>query len=619
VGNTSISPAPVTSVRAPVPGCDGDSRRLNRVVLILFALGCLFQPIARAQVKEVRRVLIFYEMGLSSPGVELVDQGIRDALLSSPYQIELYREYLETTLFPDADTQREFRQWYIHKYRDLKPDLIISAGPSPLKFLLDSHDKYFSGVPIVFCGTSEEQADHPKLDSHFTGIWEKFEAAKTLEAAMLLQPATKHVVVIGGATSLDRHLVALVKGELGSYESKLEITYLTDFTMPQLLERLRLLPEHTVVLLTDIAEDAAGTRFVASTQSTPMVLSAASAPVFSLGDVDLGHGEVGGDVTSFSKEGKVIGDFVQRILKGERPHDIPIVNGANVYMFDWRALKRWGIRESDLPPGSVVLFREISVWERTKWIGISGLLVILALSLLSTYLYYSRMELKESRNTQMQLSGHLIQAQEKERSRLASELHDDFSQRLALLAFQLQNTAETLPDSADPLKQTLDEFRQSVSELGDDLHGLSHRLHSSTLDTLGLVSGLRALCREFGGKQGMEVDFTSEDIPPSVRPDVALCLFRITQEGLQNLKKHSGTKKAQLNVRHMGDRIFLSLRDEGMGFDTTRMEKHGLGILSMQGRARHLGGEFEIHSKPGEGTRIEVWVPLEPVAAPLNV
>jgi two-component sensor histidine kinase len=202
---------------------------------------------------------------------------------------------------------------------------------------------------------------------------------------------------------------------------------------------------------------------------------------------------------------------------------------------------------------------------------------------------------------------------------VASELHDDFSQRLALLAFGLQNTAETPPDSPDTLKQTLDEFRQSVCELGDDLHSLSHHLHSSTLDTLGLVTGLRSLCREFGARQGIEIDFASEDVPRTVRPEVSLCLFRIVQEGLQNMKKHSGAKKARVSLRNFGGKLFLSLCDEGMGFDANRLEKSGLGILSMQGRARLLGGDFEVHSKPGKGTRIEAWVPLEPVADPLNV
>jgi len=87
---------------------------------------------------------------------------------------------------------------------------------------------------------------------------------------------------------------------------------------------------------------------------------------------------------------------------------------------------------------------------------------------------------------------------------------------------------------------------------------------------------------------------------------------------VQNLKKHSGTKRAQLSVRHISDRLFLSLCDEGMGLDKNRMEKPGLGILSMQGRARLLGGEFEIHSKPGKGTRIDAWVPLQPVADPVR-
>jgi signal transduction histidine kinase len=263
------------------------------------------------------------------------------------------------------------------------------------------------------------------------------------------------------------------------------------------------------------------------------MVDAANAPVFSLFDVHINHGEVGGYLSSLREQGKVAGAMALRLLNGAKPQDIPRVDGANTYMFDWRALKRWGLSESDLPPESVVLFREISAWERTKRIWASGLQIILALSLLATYLQYSRAELRKARDAQVALGDHLITAQEKERSRLASEPHDDFSQRLALLSLGLQNTAETLPDSPDALKQRLDEFSQSVSELGEVLHSLSHRLHSSTLDTLGLVAGLSSLCGEFGARQGIEIDFTSEDVPRTVRPEVSLCLFRITQEGAE--------------------------------------------------------------------------------------
>jgi len=589
--------------------------------ILLAALAAVFflsQPIGAEPPKEIRRVLILNEVGISYPGIAIINAGIQAALNDSPYRLEFYSEYMDTGLFPDPPDQQEFRDFYLRKYRKRKPHVIITVGPSALKFMKEVHQTAFPGVPIVFCLPAAGAPGAPALDSDFTGVENDMAPAKTLEIALRLRPGTEHVVVVnGGIANFDKQQLTSIKQQLKAFTDHLDITYITELAMPDLLERLRHLPSHTLVLLTTVSLDAAGTRFTARDYG-PMV-DAANAPAFSLFDVHINHGEVGGYLSSLSEQGKVAGAMALRLLSGAKPQDIARVNGVNTYMFDWRALQRWGLRESDLPPESVVLFREISVWERTKRIWATGLLIILALSLLATYLQYSRAELRKMRDAQVQLSGHLIKAQEKERSRLASELHDDFSQRLALLSLGLQNTVETLPGSPDALKQTLDEFSQSVSELGEDLHSLSHRLHSSTLDTLGLVAGLSSLCGEFGARQGIEIDFTSEDVPRTVRPEVSLCLFRITQEGLQNLKKHSGAKRAQLSVRLMGDKLFLSLCDEGMGFDTKRMEKPGLGILSMQGRARLLGGEFEIHSKPGEGTRIEAWVPLQPVADQLNV
>jgi signal transduction histidine kinase/ABC-type uncharacterized transport system substrate-binding protein len=590
------------------------------LALIVVAVSLFPQSIGAGQTKAVRRVLIFNDFSsISSPGIAALDQEIVSGLAISPYQIELYNESLEATLFPDEASQHKFDEWYIRKYADRKPDVIITVGPASLKFMMQSHETSFPNTPVIFCGTTEEMLERLHPDSHFTGVWGVAQPEMTLIAAIHLQPDTKHVVVVGGVGAFDRSLEALTKDRLRTYESQFEFTYLTNLDMPALLERLRRLPSKTIVYYTSIMEDAAGAHFIDASQSVPMVVDAANAPVFVLDDVDIGKGTVGGDVVSWAADGKVAAGMAVRMLDGVNPQQIPVARNSNVYVFDWRALHRWGFKESDLPPGSVVMFREFSIWERTKRIWISGLFIILVLSLLAAYLQYSRTELKKSRDTQVQLSGHLIDAQEKERARLASELHDDFSQRLALLAFGLQNTAETPPDSPDTLKETLDEFRESVSELGDDLHSLSHQLHSSTLDTLGLVTGLKSLCKELRAKQGIEVDFTSEDIPRKVQPEVALCLFRITQEGLQNLKKHSGTKKAQLSVRHIGNRLILSLCDEGIGFDANKLEKPGLGILSMRGRARVLGGEFEIHSKPGKGTRIDVWVPFEPVEHPVKV
>jgi signal transduction histidine kinase/ABC-type uncharacterized transport system substrate-binding protein len=582
-------------------------------LLLVVVAGFLFVPTLIAQpIKAVRRVLIFNDFGsISSPGIEILDQAIAVGLASSPYQIELYNENLEATLFPDEASQRQFREWYIRKYADRKPDVIITVGPASLRFIIESHEKSFPKIPVIFCGTTEEMIDQLTPDSHFTGVWGVAQPEKTLIAALHLQPDTKHVVVVGGTGAFDRSLQALTKESLRKYESQFEFTYLTDLDMPALLKRLQRLPSKTIVYHTSMMEDAAGAHFIDASQAVPLIASAASAPVFAMDDVDVGTGTVGGYVVSWAADGQVAAQMAVRILNGVKPEEIPVVRNNNVYLFDWRALRRWGFKESDLPPGSTLIFKEISVWERTRWIWISALLIIFCLSALAAYLQFSRKQLKQARDAQLELSGLLINAQESERSRLASELHDDFSQRVALLALGLENASEALPNSAQATKQQLCDLSNSVSEFGVDLHTVSHRLHPAVLESLGLVPGLTALCKEFSSRHGIDIIFSSGNIPRAVPADVALCLFRIAQEGLQNLGKYSGASQGQVNLRKDGDRLFLSVSDDGRGFDAKAMRNQvGLGIRSMTERARLVGGEFEIHSESGNGTRIDVCVPF---------
>jgi signal transduction histidine kinase len=167
-----------------------------------------------------------------------------------------------------------------------------------------------------------------------------------------------------------------------------------------------------------------------------------------------------------------------------------------------------------------------------------------------------------------------------------------------------------LPQETD---RRLHELLDAAGELGSDLHTLSHRLHSSTLERLGLATGIGALCKEFAAQQNVQVDLSSDTISRFVHPDVALCLFRIVQEGLRNLKKYSGAVKAQVVLREQGDKLYVSVRDEGYGFDMKESgKKEGLGLRSMEERVHLVGGKFEIHSEPGKGTAVEAWVPHQP-------
>jgi signal transduction histidine kinase len=209
------------------------------------------------------------------------------------------------------------------------------------------------------------------------------------------------------------------------------------------------------------------------------------------------------------------------------------------------------------------------------------------------------------------LSGRLIDAQEEERKRIAREIHDDYSQRLALLALDLENLAEESGNSSVDAGQRLHQVWDGIAEIGADLHSLSHRLHSSTLDSLGLVAGVKAFCAEFAEQQDMQVDFADKNIPSDVPGDVALCLFRIVQEGLRNIKRHSGADRAEVRLEGLAGKLHLSVADRGRGFDVNnRSPRDGIGIRSMEERLRSLGGQLEVKSRPMGGTRIYAWVPL---------
>ena len=586
------------------------SRWRDAVVLQTLLLSfSLLAGISAAQVKPVRSVLIIHQVGAYLPLTDNVDRGIRTSFDSSPYRIVFHREFLQAGMFTDSNQQ--FRDFIVSRYRNYQPDVIIVVGQAPLQFMAETHEKAFRGVPIVFCLPDRLLANLPD-ELHFTGVVGDIAAAMTLDAALRLRPGIKRVVVIGGLGDIDLERNAAIQNQLKSYESHLEISYFTGIPVPDLVQRLQDLPNDTIILLGNLGLDSAGNLY-STAESGAIVAGNANVPVFSLIDRSLNHGEVGGKVSDSIEQGKIAGGIALRILNGEKPQNIPIMTDVTTYMFDWRALQRWGFKESNLPAGSIVLNREPTLWERSKWIWISGLLIILFLSALAAYLHFSRKQLRQARDAQLQLSGLLINAQEMERSRLASELHDDFSQRLALLALELENASEALPDSSVATKRKLHELLNSASELGADLHTVSRRLHPSTLESLGLVPGLKALCDEFTSRQGIEIVFSSKNIPRSVPPNVALCLFRVAQEGLQNLRKYSGASQGQVNLRKAGDRLFLSVSDNGRGFDAKEMrDRVGLGIRSMGERARLVGGRFQIHSEPGKGTRIDVCVPLQP-------
>jgi signal transduction histidine kinase len=581
--------------------------------LLLLALPGLLCSLARAQTSHKRNVLILSEVGLSHSLTSVITQQIDAGVEETPDRhVELYSESLDLSSFPLKPSRDEARAWIDKKYGSYKLDVVVALGPGAIDFLSMYTQSLFLDVPIVICGASPAQLSNPKLDSRFTGTWMQLEPRKTLELALHLFPDTRHIFVVGGSSSFDKIAVSLTKSAITSIHTKAEIRYLTDMEMSALLKQLGELPSHSIELYTSFFEDAAGNKFLNSTKALPAIAAASNAPDFGMSDTYIGHGIVGGYVMPFEKQGKVTAQIVSELLDGKKPQEIPMQTISGVYMFDWHELQAWHIPERTLPAGSIVMLREPSLWERTKWTWITVLVIIFGLSALAAYLQRSRKQLKVARDRQMQLSGMLINAEEQERSRVASELHDDFSQRVAILALGLENAQQATPAALNEVHEQLRELLNSTMQLGDDLHTLSHRLHSSTIESLGLVPALTALCKEFTVQQGVRVDFTSDEVPRAIDPDAALCIFRIVQEALRNVKKYSGAKEAEVDLQMPGERLELSVRDRGRGFDLANMPgNEGLGIRSMEERVRLLHGQFEIHSQSGKGTTVTASVPFK--------
>jgi PAS domain S-box-containing protein len=217
--------------------------------------------------------------------------------------------------------------------------------------------------------------------------------------------------------------------------------------------------------------------------------------------------------------------------------------------------------------------------------------------------------LLELEKTRCELVIRQTAAQEDERKRIACELHDDISQRLALCTLELDKII------GDKRSVQASKLYRDMEGIASDIHRISHNLHPSTLADLGLVPALRRLSRDFSDHRQIAVEFSHKNIPPQIPAHIAISLFRIAQECLTNVSKHSGSRSAKVCMKGMAGGIQLVTSDKGCGFEMTTLcePDRGLGITNIRERSRMLGGTFEIKSKRQGGTKVVIWVPVKAV------
>ena len=483
-------------------------------------------------------------------------------------------------------------------------------GPA-LKFLLQHGDTFAPGVPIVFCGADADNLTAAKLPAHVTGLLVRRVFAPTVDLALQLQPDTRQVFVVGGISEFDRHLQATAQREFEPFESRASFTYLTDLPMNDLLATVSSVPPQSIVLYLSLFRDGTGQTFVPH-DAVSRISAAARAPVYVFVDQYLGLGPVGGYLYSLELHGKASAEIGLRVLRGESPANIAVREVAdNQYMVDVRQLNRWRLDSRMLPTGSVIKFREPSAWDRYRGYIITGVAVVVVQTGLIIGLLVHRArrrraesELRAGLARNRELGRRLLTAQETERARIARELHDDISQQLAVLNIDLHQLARTVHGPAETIASEAVKYADGIAT---SIRDLSHQLYPPQLRLMGLVAGLKALVAEFSHR-GPNITFTHESVPTSIPADLALCVFRVVQEALQNALKHSQATTISVQLTGNSHRLDLTVVDDGVGFVVETLAE-GLGLISMAERVEAMGGSFSVSSSP-DGTRLTASMPV---------
>jgi signal transduction histidine kinase/ABC-type uncharacterized transport system substrate-binding protein len=363
----------------------------GRVVLCAALVLLCLPLVAAADAQDPKVVVLLYAAAPLRPVPLAVDEAIRTTLATGvAAPIQFYTEFLDLSRSSGEQHEQRLASVLRQKYADLKIDLIISISTPALQFLLRHRAQLFPGLPVVFCGVNADAVDGLELEPDIRGVRMHPEWDATLSAALSLHPDTSRVAVVSGTSQIDRAWGAAAARALAKYAQQVEFVFLGDHPMERLLNEVAGLPKGTIVFYVSLFRDAAGRPFDGA-EALTVLARAANAPVYGWSEAYLGHGIVGGRLIDFEVQGVRAGELGLRILRGEKPTSLPILDeGATAYMFDGRELRRWGLSESRLPPGSIVRYEEASLWTRYRWRVIGGGMLTIAGAFLITGLLLQR-------------------------------------------------------------------------------------------------------------------------------------------------------------------------------------------------------------------------------------
>ncbi len=396
---------------------DLPARRLPRLLLFqLLALALFSLPLIAAAQEPTRKVLVLTSSDPNHPGFSVITRNLQSTLReTSPARVELLYELqrglTEEPASPADDD--ELAAYLKRKYADKQIDLVLVMVARRFRLIQQKDPELFREVPKIFYEfDSERDETNRALGPNITGVWASLDLYKTLDLALALQPDTRKVVVVTGNGPSDQVIRERAQSQFRKYESRAEFSYLSADSIEEVRSHLAALPKESLVIFLTFTRDKAGNLY-SLPEAFTRIRTASSAPIFGFSDSLMGLGIAGGNLLDFEGIGKRIAAMSLRVLNGESPGQIPQETAPRVMTVDWRELKRWGLSEQALPPGTIIRFKEPSFWELYKWHVIGLIAAVIIEAMLIAWLLFTMIRRRQAERERKRLS--LVLADEHKR------------------------------------------------------------------------------------------------------------------------------------------------------------------------------------------------------------
>ena len=583
------------------------------------------------------RVLMIFNESKDVPGNIVLEQVVRAEMQKADSsRIEFLTEYLDASHFSDKEHFRLFQDYLGRKYAGQKLDLIMAFPSRDYRLAGELPEALFPEVPVVFVAVNEIEVPEAIRKLGVTGIVQRFDLRGTLGLIMRLQPDTRRIVVIGGTADMDRATLGRIEEASHALEG-VEFDFWTNRAIAEMPAAVRSLPEGTVVLISTVISDVTGQTYYMS-QLAQMLAPPASVPVYVLGGWLLGSGAVGGSVVDSDDLGVRTAQLALRVLDGTKPENVPIeVATRGRPMVDWRALQRWGISESRVPPNGIIRYRPETLWGQHRDLILISLAVFLGQAATIGGLLAQR---RQRRRAEAEILHQRTELAHVTRvstmGQLASALTHELNQPLGAI---LRNTeaAEVYLQKAPPdlpeVRAILADIRRDDQRAGsviDRMRSLFKKrsLELKTLDLGGLLAETVALARPDARVRRVVLSLQVPFRLPTVRGDrvhLQQVMLNLILNGMDAMAGNAETERLlTLSAKTAPDGgVEVSVSDRGTGispeklerlfepFFTTKPDGMGMGLAISQTIIEAHGGKIRAENNVVRGAVFKFTLPAD--------